>query len=220
MTTAAQTPRILYSGTSGSGTLGPFAIQTDGTDWDFTDNSHIQVTRCGTATTALSGGTLLVEGTDYDIASNEVTMTSPQTGLLDTERLLIERIEPRTQTLDLTSAAAVKSETLEARLDAVARQIQDLYVRADRNLKQHWTESVAVELPPVASRASKLLGFDASGVPIAASVDGSDGSAAQPVDATLTALAGLSTSDGDLVEATGSDTFRLIRRTVDTLSDL
>jgi len=220
MTTAAQTPRILYSGTSGSGTLGPFAIQTDGTDWDFTDNSHIQVTRFGTATTALSGGTLLVEGTDYDIASNEVTMTSPQTGLLDTERLLIERIEPRTQTLDLTSAAAVKSETLEARLDAVARQIQDLYVRADRNLKQHWTESVAVELPPVASRASKLLGFDASGVPIAASVDGSDGSAAQPVDATLTALAGLSTSDGDLVEATGSDTFRLIRRTVDTLSDL
>ncbi|WP_370372977.1 hypothetical protein [Henriciella pelagia] len=209
MTTAAQTPRILYSGSSG-GTLGPFALQTDGTTWTYTSSAQIRVTRFASATAALSAGTLLVEGTDYDIASDEVTLTSPQTGLLDTERLLIERVEPLTQTLDLDDTQKIRSTVLEARLDTMERQLQDVNLKAGRNLKMHWTETVDVELPPVSTRASKLLGFDASGVPIATAADGSDGGAAQPVDATLTALAGLSITSNKLIRGTGTDTFDLI----------
>jgi hypothetical protein len=42
----------------------------------------------------------------------------------------------------------------------------------------------------------------------------------QPVDATLTALGGLTIADGDIIEGTGADAFRTVKRTVATLSAL
>lgn len=45
-------------------------------------------------------------------------------------------------------------------------------------------------------------------------------SGAQPVDATLTAIAGLVLSDGDIVEGTGTDTVRAIKRWRDSYAEL
>lgn len=42
----------------------------------------------------------------------------------------------------------------------------------------------------------------------------------QPVDATLTALAGLTIADGDIIEGTGADAFRTAKRTLSTHAEL
>lgn len=48
----------------------------------------------------------------------------------------------------------------------------------------------------------------------------SNAEGSQPVDATLTAIAGLTVEDGDHIEATGTDTFRTVKRSVATLAAL
>lgn len=128
MTASALIPQIAFTGTSGAGTLGPFSLIKSGTPVYFAANSQIKAYRYDTTTD--TAPTLLVEGTDYDLTggpnAGSLLLTSPQTGLLDTERLFVYRDQPTTQTLDLVTTGNFSSANLEARLDRTTEMIQEL----------------------------------------------------------------------------------------------
>lgn len=161
MTLAAIEPRILITGT---GTLGPFSLSIGGVPLRFTSNSHIRVTRF----TAAGVGTTLVEGTDYTLTggpnAGSLLLTSPQTVLLNTEKLLIERAQPFAQDLALGNAQAFPSASVEARLDKLTEFVQDLSARANRAVLAHPLDLTGqYDMPRQADRVSKLAGWDANG---------------------------------------------------------
>jgi len=165
MTLAAIEPRILFTGT---GTLGPFSLSVGGAPLRFTSNSHIRVTRYSAA----GVGTLLVQGTDYTLTggpnAGSLLLTAPQTVLLSTERLLVERSQPFTQDLALGNAVAFPSTSVEARLDKLTEFVQDLAARVARAVTLFPTDTnAAPSLPAAADRALKYMAFDGDGDPIA-----------------------------------------------------
>lgn len=127
MTETAQSPRIAYTGIA-AGTLGPFDLETDGTSWTFSADSEIVVIRYSDvdATT----GVTLVLNSDYTISggsgAGQVTLGGSQTGLLDTERLVIYRDTPLSQDLDTTASTRLSAASIESAHDKTVRQLQDL----------------------------------------------------------------------------------------------
>lgn len=137
MTIAAVVPVIKYAGSSSPGTSGPFSLVKSGTPITFSSNSHIKVYRYDT--TSDSAPTLLVENTDYTLTggptAGSITLTSPQTGLLTAERLLIYREQPTTQDLNLTNGGSFSAAALEARFDRVVEMIQENREKIGRAVK-------------------------------------------------------------------------------------
>ena len=144
MALAAETPRVLHVG---NGTRGPFSLSVGGVPITFADSSHIQVTRFDSA----GVGTVQVEGTDYDLSATSVlpdvgtaypqtvtaatlTLKLTEDVLASNERLLIERITPRTQEVVLTTGGGFNSADNERGYDAVIRMVQELEARLDRAL--------------------------------------------------------------------------------------
>ena len=173
MTISAVTePRVVYTG---SGTSGPFAVSRDGTAITFDSNSHIKVTRFASATAVT--GTLLVENTDYTLTggpdNGSITLISPQTALLSSERLVIERVQPKSQGLNLTTGGSFDSSDIEARLDRLTEMVAEASGRGDRAFKIHFSDSAMQMLPPKSELAGNVLGFDAStGEPVVGTLDG------------------------------------------------
>ena len=131
MTTSAVTPIITFQGTSGSGTLGPFSLIKDSVPITFKDNSHIKVYRYDSGTD--TSPTLLVENTDYTLtggpSAGAITLTSPQTGLLDTEFLQARKEQPKTQDASFGTGANFSSATVEEALDKAVRMLQEVDAR-------------------------------------------------------------------------------------------
>lgn len=169
---AVSAPRVVYSG---SGTLGPFAVSKGGVAITFSDNSHIQVTRFSSATA--QSGTVLVEDTDYTLTGGPdagvVTLISPaQAVLASTDRLLIERIQPKSQALDLSSGGNFSSSAIEARHDREVEMIAEAWDRASRSLEVHFGDGSMKMLPPKSELANNVLGFDANGDPTVGDISG------------------------------------------------
>lgn len=169
---AVSAPRIVYSG---SGTLGPFSVAKGGVAITFSDNSHIQVTRFASATA--QSGTVLAEDTDYTLTGGPdagvVTLISPaQAVLASTERLLIERIQPKSQPLDLAAGGNFSSSAIEARHDREVEMIAESWDRAERSLEVHFGDGSMKMLPPKSQLANNLLGFDENGDPTVGDLSG------------------------------------------------
>ena len=117
-----------------------------------------------------SNGTETVKSltTDYTVSGvgsatgGNVTMVSPPaTG----ETLVIRRVTPKTQTVDLVENDPFTAETVEGAFDKAIAVTQEVQEEVDRSIKLSRTNTMASTEFTVdaASRASKILGFDGSG---------------------------------------------------------
>lgn len=160
MTVAAISPISRYSG-DGSTVTFNFS-------WTFKNAADVVVTRYNADDSVSS----LILNVDYTVtggngAAGSVTLTlAPATG----ETLVVERVTAAQQTTDLVPGQSLPAETLESTLDDHTRRLQELEERSARAMPQPKQEAPAsIELPGTTARASKYLGFDAAGKPIAVS---------------------------------------------------
>lgn len=115
------------------------------------------------------GDTELVLSTDYTISGTPLEGTAqvdlliapPATG----ETVFALRAELPRQETPLVTQNEFPSGQVEAQLDAIARQVGDVYRLANRAVLGDIAETTPIQLPAAASRANKLLGFDVSGDP-------------------------------------------------------
>lgn len=285
MTTANVVPAIAFAGASSPGTMGPFSLIKGGTPIYFTDDSQIKVLRYSTVDDTAPD--VLVQDTDYTLTggpdAGSVTLTSPQTGLLTTERLFVYREGTIEQLLDLVAGGSFSAEALEARFDRITEFIEEVSRKADTSIRltPFSTDSLPNNVPMEAAIdkilyltgtaadpeygfienpsslltnvsalvpyvdaiedvAADLTGADTIGrvaadlagdddigtvsasiahiIAAAAAID--DLAAKQNQDDTLTAISGLTLSDGDTIEGTGTDTVRAIKRWRDSYAEL
>jgi hypothetical protein len=158
MTVTTTSTSAVYTG---DGTTVSFAV-----DFQFFATSELKVYKRVAATGV---ETLQVEGTDYD-----VTGGSGLTGRVDfgtappsTEQVHIRRESPKTQQNDLTPSNRFPSASVERALDRAAMRDQEDSRELSRAMLGPVTDSVDMTLPSSVDRASKVLAFDSSGVPIA-----------------------------------------------------
>lgn len=104
-------------------------------------------------------------GTNPTGAGGTVTMgIAPATGTL----LTIIRTMPLTQPNSFANQSTLYQAAVEAAIDQVLLQIQQLNELLGRQISVAVSDNAVSDLPPAAQRANKFLAFDASGNPIAA----------------------------------------------------
>lgn len=147
--------RIVYSGSAG---VGPYAFT-----FEVLANTDIAVYK---------NATLLTLTTDYTVSINTgtgtgtVTLVVAATGA-DTVTIVGDRAIQRTS--DFVTGGDLFANTLNEELDAQTIYTQQVDEKADRAIKIPVTDptNLSMTLPSQASRAQKLLGFNASGEPTA-----------------------------------------------------
>lgn len=159
MSVATTTSKIQYTLTTGSQALSvPFY---------FLDNAHIKAVTVATETLP---SITLVLGTDYTLigAGNPAggTLTTIATignGLAAGSKVVIKRNVPITQPTSYSPNDAFPAKVHEAALDRGIMIAQQSDEQSDRALRFLEDDSTAAELPPIADRANKALGFNATG---------------------------------------------------------
>lgn len=107
------------------------------------------------------------DGLGHYSSGGAVVMVSAPAG---TVRIVVYRDPARTQSLDLVENDNLPAESVEAQFDYAVMLIQRVADLIGRSLRQPDGDSSDITaMPTVADRASKFLGFDASGNPLAAS---------------------------------------------------
>jgi len=141
----------------------PFLLKTD-----------LTVTK---RTIATGVDALLVHVTDYTIAATNDDFTSGATitttsTLATGFRLIVERDEPFSQTVNITEAQKIPAKTLEDGLDRNVRLAQQLLTRDLRTLKVPVGDISPLELPDEFTRKNMFLSFNAAGMPVTTSAVG------------------------------------------------
>lgn len=165
MTVSTTVNTVVYRG---NGATTDFAVPFKVLDVD-----HLVVTRRVFATGA-DDHTYI--GTDYDyagIGDPSGTLTLDGTALDSDFELVIERIVPYTQDLDIVNAGGFYPETVENQLDLMVMATQQLVDLSERGIKVPVGED-GLTLPSLGDRAGKYLAFDAQSAPVAASGTGTD----------------------------------------------
>ena len=125
-----------------------------------------------TYTTALGVETVLTETTHYVVSATNNdysaggTVTTVATYASGTT-ITLERNTPYTQEADFIEGMATLYETFEDSLDKLTRIAQQQRALLDRALLSSTVETVDMTLPAASVRANKMLGFDATGKPVA-----------------------------------------------------
>jgi hypothetical protein len=156
MTISAIGVRAVYIG---SGSSGPFTLQDgDAQAILFVSNSEIRVTKYSAAGVP----TVLTITTDYSLTG----AGSPTAGSLTTvspvavgETLVIERVTPRTQTLDLITAGFLRRELIESLFDKLVRILQEDNDRAIKMVNTYTGDDILIPAPT----ANNILGWNAAG---------------------------------------------------------
>lgn len=166
MTMSNQTNRTSAIGTGTEQTV-PFSFPV-------VNNSDITVEKRLITTGA---ATTLAETTDYTVTNNgsaggSITTITPF--IPATYEIHIIRNTPMTQELDLEAGGSFNAENIEAALDKNTRLIVENADTAKRALHAPDTDAVALDMtiPNAVDRASKNLGFDASGNPTVTTASG------------------------------------------------
>ena len=114
----------------------------------------------GVITATLTSGQYSITGaTPYNTGGNVVY--NPGTPLSADYNIIIRRVLPLTQTLDLNNQGGFFPETLEFQLDRIEMQIQQLNEQIARSPKLGVNTAVPTDVIPA---ANKVLGFDSGGV--------------------------------------------------------
>jgi hypothetical protein len=151
-----------YSPTSynGDGVTTAFPIT-----WGINASSEVVVTEVIIATGVETIKTLTTHYTVTGLGPLTVTaLVAPAA----TVRWVISRAVAQTQAVDYTPFDTFPAQTHEGALDKLTMLVQDNAGKFNRSLRQPNGDVTAIDyLPPVITRASKYLGFDSDGDPIA-----------------------------------------------------
>ena len=142
--------------TTGNGSTTAF-----NTTFSFSASSELVVTLVTTATGAEVVKTITTHYTVSGGSGSTGTVTMG-TAPANTEQLVVHRVTPLTQTLDLVTQGPIPSATLEAVLDKVVRIVQESDDDADRaiRLKKSQTGAIDVQLPILV--ADKIIAVTAA----------------------------------------------------------
>lgn len=163
------------------------------TEFDFPfkvlDESHLEITRRDTATGLI----------DYTYTDSDYTITGIGEALGGTVELndplesgykiIITRVVPYTQEVDIVNQSGFYPEVIEDQLDLMEMQTQQVADAAGRSIKVPPGETID-EMPGAAARANKFPAFDALGVLYMSEGTGSDGFRADAGARTGAALIG------------------------------
>lgn len=148
------TRRVVYTGSAG---VGPYAFS-----FEIITNTDIAVYK---------NATLLTLTTNYTVTINangtgSVTLVVAATG---TDNITIVGARAVERTTDFSTGGDLFANTLNSELDSEVILIQQIAESTDRSIKAPVTDPTTINmtLPAKATRASKLLAFDADGNPIA-----------------------------------------------------
>ena len=168
MTISSEPVPLSYNG---DGATVNFAIS-----WKYFAKSDVRVTHrsaAGVETTwALTTDYTLTDA-DVDAGGTLTAVTAPATGT----KITIELDTPNTQSSSIPLGGDFPSDTVEDALDRLtqlAAKIEQLFNRALRVPITDTQTGSLLDLPIDSSRASKFLGFDSSGKPIAAAGTSAD----------------------------------------------
>lgn len=167
-------------------------------DFEFFDSSDIVVTD--------STGATLVLDTDYSITGDSRTAAASITPLVSVASGVtwyVRSITDRQQQSNLETNKAVDVVQLHADLDRSAMIDREQDVDIARGLKVPLGEAAAGPLPAAADRASKVLGFDTSGDPIAVQNDAA-GAEASALSAAASATASAASASASAASAANS----------------
>lgn len=165
MTVSTSSNNVVYRG---NGATTQFAVP-----FKVLDEDHLVVTRRDYVTGVLD---YTYVGTDYSftgVGDSSGTLTLAGTALDDDFELVIERIVPYTQDLDIVNAGGFYPETVEEQLDLITMGVQQLAGLAERGAFVPVGES-GLELSNASDRAGKFFGFDVGGNFVALSGTGND----------------------------------------------
>lgn len=165
MTVSTSTNSVVYRG---NGATTQFTVP-----FKVLDEDHLVVTRRDYDTGVLD---YTYVGTDYSfsgIGNDSGTLTLAGDALEDDFELVIERIVPYTQDLDIVNAGGFYPETVEEQLDMLVMGMQQLAARMGRAITVPIGDTVD-DLPNATSRAGKFPVFDVDGNLTIASGTGGD----------------------------------------------
>jgi hypothetical protein len=94
--------------------------------------------------------------------------------LASTFQLIVQRVVPILQSLDIVNQGGFYPDTLEQELDEIVMSMQELYEQGTRSLHVQPGEGIGL-LPPASQRANQFFAFDSLGNPTTASGTGADG---------------------------------------------
>lgn len=151
-------------------------------------------------------------GTHYNVSGagnsggGTVTFTSgniPASG----ETVVLRRVTPLTQTMDLIDNDPMSADTIETAHDKSIALIQELQEQLDRSIKVSKTATITTPeiTDDAAARAGKLLGFDSTGNALDATIDGS-GVAVSATNAANSATAAANSATAAASSATAAQT--------------
>lgn len=137
------------------------------------DEDHLIVQRRVRATSVVD---LTYSVNDYSVSgigddAGEVTFTTAPASTYD---IIISRVVPYTQELDIVNQGGFYPATVEAQLDAMVMQTQQIAADVGRTLKASIGETLS-ELPAADVRAGQFLVFDAEGDATVTGGTGADG---------------------------------------------
>jgi len=121
-------------------------VDADGLETDWVEGTQYSLTGAG----ADSGGVVTVETSPTDY--------TPATG----SQLVLVLSPPNTQETALPAGGTIKPSAIERMVDLSVQQILAVKENLDRGLKAPITENSVGDLPGLASRKGRLLGFNAS----------------------------------------------------------
>lgn len=146
---------------AGAGTTGPFTV-----NFRFLDQTHLRVIR-----TDNTGEHVLTLTTDYTVAGtgNPTGSVTLVAALPVGQTLTIIRNVPKTQEADYVQNDDFPAESHENALDKLTMITQQINEVVDRTVTFPASDSASAtaELPIASIRANNLLGFDATGKPVA-----------------------------------------------------
>lgn len=155
MTISTQTNIVVYTGDGVADTF-PFTFPVY-------DDTHFaiyrQVIATGLIDKTYNGSEYTVTGVDDPNGGSVTILAGP---IAITHRLIIRRLVPYTQDLDVQNEGGFFPNNFEIELDLIEMQIQQLREQVNRSIKGFLGETFD-DLPAAIGRENKFIGFDSSG---------------------------------------------------------
>ena len=159
MTVSDQTSRTSVVGTAAVGQEVPFTFPITNTS-DLVVKTRVTATGVEVTFTETTEYTVVIAGD----TGGTVTMV---TAVATTSQIHVIRVSPFTQILDLVAGGTFNAENIEDAVDKVTKLAVELNGLLGRSLRFPDTDPAVslVAMPNAIDRASKVLGFDATGAP-------------------------------------------------------